>query len=100
MTVSTQSRRALVLTVATTALAALAACSKDEGPNVRATSNNFEKVKSKVGDLESAVESLMQAIGRFDDDNWREVVPDVRNAASEVESVLADLKEAMTGNDS
>lgn len=97
---STRSRRALVLAVATSGLAALAACSRDDGPNVQATADNFEKVKSKVGDLETAVDSLMQSVGRFDDDNWREVVPDVQSAASEVESVLADLKQVMTDNES
>ena len=93
-------RRSILLGIATLGATALSACTpKEEAkPDAVSTLVNHDKVVNAMDELVSAVDELNQAIGAFDDDNWREVVPMVRDAASGVDSALSTLKDLMAGN--
>jgi hypothetical protein len=77
----------------------LASCSGSAGedePSRSATLANHDKIVAALGNLSSAVDSLSEAISSFDDENWREVVPKVREESGSVESALSELKGLMT----
>lgn len=46
----------------------------------------------QIDDLERRVEELNSNVERFDFENWRDVVPDVRNDAEDLSRILEDLK--------
>jgi hypothetical protein len=98
---ASQARRRLLLALGSIGAAALASCSngQDDEPSAAATLANHDKIVDALNELSSAVDSLEQSIGGFDDDNWREVVPEVKTAASNVSDALATLKDLMAGND-
>jgi hypothetical protein len=99
MTTGEAPRRALLLGIATLGAMTLPACSppEDAKPSAVATFANHDKIVQAMDELAGAVDKLDQAIGGFDDDNWRDVVPSVREAAGSVESALANLKDLMAG---
>lgn len=53
--------------------------------DLRAVVSSLDEAQNSAGDLESAVE-------RFDHENWREVVPDVVEASSNVSSAIDALR--------
>lgn len=54
-------------------------------------------VQSAIDDLESAADDLSSAVSRFDYEDWRDVVPDVVSAASEIESGVESAKDRASG---
>lgn len=88
-------RRRLLLALGSLGAVALAACSKDDDPAAAAPGKNHDKIADALDTLSAAVGDLSAAIDRFDDDNWREVVPDVRTAAEDVSNAATDLKDLL-----
>lgn len=95
-------RRALLIVLGAIGAGVVTACSRqadDDKPSAVATLANHDKIVEALGDMSAAVESLEQSIGGFDDDNWRDVVPEVKTAVASVSEALAALKGLMAGTE-
>lgn len=55
----------------------------------------LEEVDGHVTELESAQSDLSDAVGRFELEDWRDVVPDVQSAAKDVESPTTEVRSAL-----
>ena len=92
-------RRLLVALGGLSAATALVACAKKDDPAaVVPGGKKHDKVATALDSAVAAVGALTDAIDRFDNDNWRDVVPDVKQAAANVSSALDDLKTALAGD--
>jgi hypothetical protein len=93
-------RRRLFLTLSAlaAATAGLAACAKEDDPAAAVTGANHDGVAEALDALGSAIDDLGTAIDRFDDDNWRDVVPDVRTSATDVSNAADQLKDLLADN--
>lgn len=89
-------RRRALFAIATLG-AALVACSKDD-PAAVVPGGKHDDVVAAIAALDAAVADLQTAVDRFDDDNWREAVPDVKSAATDV-SNTADTLKGLLAND-
>jgi outer membrane murein-binding lipoprotein Lpp len=79
----------------------LSACSNDAGseatPSAVATLANHDEVVKAVGALSAAVDDLNSAVAGFDGEDWKDVVPGVKAAASDVDDALEKLRQIMSG---
>ena len=55
------------------------------------------ELKSDLEVLDSAIGTLESKIGDFDQENWKDVVPEVKSAAAEVRSAFYKIREALGG---
>lgn len=92
-------RRMALLGLATLAPLALSACSDESDPKPSAADTllNFGRVKEAVEALSGTVDDLQSAISRFDSEDWKDVVPDVKTSAVNVTDSLDTLKQLMAG---
>jgi len=88
-------RRALLCGATASATLMLAGCEKAPGPSRTATLANNDEVRAAVSTLVQSVDNLTAAIGGFDNENWRDVVPNVRTAAADVVSEVQKLRQAL-----
>ena len=51
-------------------------------------------VKEKADELETASNNLQQQLGRFQNENWQDVMPNAQESGEEVESAQRDLSES------
>jgi outer membrane murein-binding lipoprotein Lpp len=76
----------------------LSACGKSEvelqREQIEEPESKISDIKSEVDNLENAQAQLATAVSSFDDENWRDVVPEVQSAPSEIEQVTAEPKDA------
>lgn len=71
----------------------LAACSGSPRRPVEPTpAEKVAGLMGKIRDLEERVESLESNVERFDLENWRDVVPDVRSDAEELSDEIRRLR--------
>lgn len=86
-------------TFAVSALASVAlltACDTDQKPSATATLLNSGDVQDALKSLRAAIGELQSAVGGFDSgDDWKEVVPQVKGAADDVESSFSKIQEAL-----
>lgn len=54
--------------------------------------SRLDDAESQIDILKSATDELTSAVDDFDYDNWRNVVPDIQQAAANVESAVNDLE--------
>ena len=87
---------AIMLPVACT----LIGCDTDQKPSSTATLLNNSEVQDALKALNDAIDSLEGDVGRFDEDNWREVVPDVETSATDVRNAFDNLRQALGVSDS
>lgn len=73
----------------------LTAQTEDLRSQVAALEAQLEELDEHLSDLEAAQADLSNAVDRFDFEDWRDVVPDVRNAAEEVELSTSALRSAL-----
>lgn len=92
-------RRALLSSVAGLAALSFVGCDSEPKPSATATLTNNEQVNEAVGGLVGASDRLASEVGRFDTDDWRDVVPDVRSAAEDVASAVQTLRGALGYSD-
>jgi hypothetical protein len=78
---------------------AFTGCEREPKPSSTATLLNNEEVHNAVKVLIDAVDGLGSDIGQFDTEDWKDVVPEVRTAAANVESALASLRQALGYSD-
>lgn len=95
-------RIALIFVLATAAASCgsskveeLEAQNEDLQEQVGSLKAKLEEVDGHVIELESAQSDLNDAVGRFESEDWRDVVPDVQSAAEEVESATAEVRSAL-----
>jgi hypothetical protein len=74
-------------------------CDTESKPSSGATLFNNEEVHAAVKAMVDAVDQLQANIGRFDDENWRDVVPDVRSAAANCGDAVTALRQALGYSD-
>jgi len=72
----------------------LEAENQDLKDQVEQLQSQLSDIKDKASELETASSGLQEQLGRFDGENWREVVPDAQEAGSEVESAQQELSDA------
>ncbi len=86
-------RRQFALMLPASAL--LAGCDTDQKPNNTATLLNNSGVQDALKALSDAVGGLEGDVGRFEDEDWKEVVPDVELASSSVRGAFDKLRQAL-----
>ena len=57
-----------------------------------AAHSQIDDLKTKSAALEEASNNLKQQMDRFETENWRDVLPDAKAAADDVDSAQSDLK--------
>ena len=77
----------------------LIGCDSEQKPSATATLPNNGEVQDAMKALDSAIGDLESDVGSFDSDNWREVVPEVESAASDVRGAFEDLRRALGVSD-
>jgi hypothetical protein len=93
-------RRALLAWLAGGAAIGLVGCETEPKPSATATLFNASEVQMAMKVLMGASGNLQSNVGRFDFENWRDVVPDVRAATAEVANAVAELRKALGYSDS
>jgi hypothetical protein len=88
-------KRAIFVPALLALLIGMVACNSEPRPDATATLVNNEEVHRAFLALESAASELDGSIAQFDSENWRDVVPQVRGAAGDVESASAQLRKAL-----
>jgi hypothetical protein len=91
----TENRRKLMAGLSGGALLVLAGCKSEPKPDATATLLNNEEVHSAVTALFGSLSDLESDLARFDDESWRDVVPDVKNAAIGVSNAAVQLRTAL-----
>jgi hypothetical protein len=86
-------RRLFALTLPAAAL--FVGCDTDQKPSHTATLLSNGEVQDAMKAVDSAIGDLEGDVGRFDDENWREIVPDVQTAATDVRDAFARLRTAL-----
>lgn len=76
-------------------VACLTACDNDQKPSTTATLLNSGDVQDALKGLSSAIDSLESEVGNFETEDWKEVVPEVNNAATEVRDAFDRLRRAL-----
>jgi phage shock protein A len=66
---------------------------------VSETRDAAEDVRTKAAAVQSASEDMQSQVGRFDGENWREVVPDVESASGEVDDTQTALESSVSDLD-
>jgi hypothetical protein len=94
-----ENRRKLFIGLSTATLLALAGCEREPKPASSATLTNNNGVHLAMQELISAVQGLEGDVERFDSENWREVVPDIKTATSGVASAVMQLRTALGYSD-
>lgn len=86
-------RRRLALMLPAAVL--LAGCDTDQKPDHAATLLNNSGVQDAVKALSDAIDGLESEVGRFENENWKEVVPSVESASSEVRDAFDKLRQEL-----
>lgn len=73
----------------------LAGCDTEQKPSSTATLLNNSGVQDALKTLNSAIGDLGGDVGRFEGENWRDVVPDVESASADVRSAFDTLRRAL-----
>jgi hypothetical protein len=74
----------------------LTSCGNAENkPDRAATFLNNEEVRDALTALAAAVDELESNASSFDDENWRDVVPEVQTGVTNVRDALSTLKTAL-----
>lgn len=94
-----ENRRKLFMGLSSVALIALAGCERDPKPAPSVTLTNNEGVHIAMRTLISAVQDLENDVERFDGENWREVVPDIKAATRGVANAAMQLRTALGYSD-
>jgi hypothetical protein len=77
------------------AVGLMAACDSDQKPSHSATLLNNADVQHALKALSNAISGLEGNVDRFENENWREVVPDVEISSAEVFNAFNQLESAL-----
>lgn len=67
--------------------------------NISETRDAVEDVRSKAKEVQRASEDMQSQVGRFDGENWRDVVPGVESASGEVDDTQTALESSVSDLD-
>jgi predicted nuclease with TOPRIM domain len=87
-------------------LLCLSACGKSETEQLKEENEELHaqvdqlqsklaEIKEKSDNLETASDHLQQQLGRFEAENWRDVMPDAKAAGNDVDEAKDDLKDSV-----
>ena len=76
-------------------LAFILGCDTEQKPSATATLLNNRDVQDAMKRLASAISGLQGAVSSFDDENWKDVVPEVESASQDVDSAFQGLRTAL-----
>jgi hypothetical protein len=82
------------------AVSLLAGCDTDQKPDHAATLLNNSGVQDALKALSDAINGLESDVGRFEGENWKEVVPDVESASTEIRDAFDKLRQELGVQDS
>ncbi len=88
-------RSAILKVVPLSALIGLLGCESEPKPSATATLFDNEKVHEATQAVESATSNVEASVEDFDSENWREVVPKVKDAVVELRSAVDDSRSAL-----
>lgn len=88
-------REVLAAAICMTSLALVAGCDSEPKPASTATLFNKEEVHQAVQELDSQIGALEEDAEDFDSENWRDVVPRIKEGAESVRGALDNLKKAL-----
>jgi len=74
---------------------ALTGCESEPKPSHTATLLDNEAVRRAFQELEESIEGLEMRVGEFDTEDWREAVPDVKDATTGVRNGVDQLKRVL-----
>ncbi len=74
-------------------------CDNDQKPSRTATALNNGEVQRALQTLSSAIGTLENATAQFENEDWKDVVPEVQGAASDVQSAFSGLRQALGVSD-
>ena len=92
-------RRSVLTALLAASLLTLSGCESESKPSAGATLVNREAIHKAVNALVEATDSLARSVGDFDTEDWKDVVPDVQTAASNVTAAVLELKRALGYSD-
>jgi hypothetical protein len=76
-------------------LTLIASCDSEPKPASTATLFNKEEVHGAIQELDSQIGALEEDAEDFDSENWRDVVPRIKEGAESVRGALETLKKAL-----
>jgi hypothetical protein len=77
------------------AVAVAVGCDSEPKPSHTATLLNNEEVHRAFSELDDAVSSLESNASDFDDENWRDVVPEVKTDADNIRDAIDSLRQTL-----
>jgi hypothetical protein len=77
------------------AVSALVGCAADQKSSSTATLLNSDQVREALKATDIAISELESKVGRFKQDNWRQMVPEVQSLAAEVRDTYDNLRRAL-----
>lgn len=86
-------RRMFALSLPASAI--LIGCDTDQKPSSTATLLSNKDVQEAMQSLSSAIGDLEGSVGSFASENWREVVPSVEAATSDVRNAFSKLRSTL-----
>ena len=66
-------------------------CADDTAKRISEAHTHAEELESQINDLKDKIDKLQSEVDRFDDTNWREVVPEIRDGVSDVQRDSQEL---------
>jgi outer membrane murein-binding lipoprotein Lpp len=88
-------REVLAAAICMTSLALVAGCDSEPKPASTATLFNKEEVHGAIQELDSQIGALEEDVEAFDSENWRDLVPRIKEGAESVRGALDNLKKAL-----
>jgi hypothetical protein len=80
--------------------ALLFGCDNEQKPSHTATLLNNSGVQEALKSVEDAISGLESNVDGFDNENWRDVVPEVKSAADDVRSAFEHLRQQLGASES
>jgi outer membrane murein-binding lipoprotein Lpp len=93
-------RRDFAVAAMTSSVLAVAGCDNDQKPARTSTLLNNSGVQEAMKAVEDAIGGLESNVDNFDDENWREVVPEVKTSATDVRDAFDRLRQELGVADS
>jgi outer membrane murein-binding lipoprotein Lpp len=87
--------RRIFIGSAAISLISLAGCDSKGRPAATATITNSEEIATGMTRLAAAISELDNSVGDFEDSNWKDVVPEVRNSSEMVRAAFGYLSKAL-----
>src|SRR5260370_14179695 len=70
-------------------------CESDQKPSRTATALNIGEVQRALQNLSNAIGTLENETARFEDEDWKAVVPEIQGAAANVQSAFNNLRQSL-----